>query len=120
MPVPVVIRLHYYVKIPHNLPLPLSRRALLMRDDYTCQYCGVQPGKEHLTMDHILPRSRGGRTDWENVATACAPCNRRKGNRTPEEANMKLRKPPTRPRFWSMALMTSPGNDVWRKYLVSK
>ena len=119
MPVPVVIRLHYYVRIPHNLPLPLSRRALLMRDDYTCQYCGTQPGKEHLTMDHILPRSRGGRTDWENVTTACAPCNRRKSNRTPEEANMKLRTLPTRPRFWSMALMTSPGNDVWRKYLTS-
>lgn len=120
MPVPIVIRLHYYVRIPHNLPLPLSRRALLMRDDYTCQYCGTQPGKEHLTMDHVMPRSRGGKTDWENVATACAPCNRRKGNRTPEEANMKLRKHPTRPRFWSMALMSGPNNEVWKKYLVNK
>lgn len=119
MPVPIVIRLHYYVRIPHNLPLPLSRRALLMRDDYTCQYCGSQPGKEQLTMDHIMPRSRGGRTDWENVITACAPCNRRKSNRTPEEAHMKLLSTPSRPRFWSMALMTSPGNDVWRKYLTS-
>ena len=120
MPVPTVIRLHYYVKIPHNLPLPLSRRALLMRDDYTCQYCGTQPGKEHLTMDHILPRSRGGKTEWENMATACAPCNRKKGNRTPEEAHMKLRKPPTRPRFWSVALMAGPNNDVWKKYLISR
>ena len=119
LPVPTVIRLHYYVRIPYNLPLPLSRRALLMRDDYTCQYCGAQPGKEHLTMDHIMPRSRGGRTDWENVATACAPCNRKKSNRTPEEAHMKLFKPPTRPRFWSMALMTGPNNDVWKKYLVN-
>lgn len=120
LPVPVVIRLHYYVKIPHNLPLPLSRRALLMRDDYTCQYCGIQPGKEHLTMDHILPRSRGGKTEWENMATACAPCNRKKGNRTPEEAHMKLRRPPIRPRFWSVALMAGPNNEVWKKYLLTK
>jgi 5-methylcytosine-specific restriction endonuclease McrA len=117
LPVPQVIRLFHYVRVPHNLPLPLSRRALLLRDDFTCQFCGSQPGRENLTIDHVIPRSRGGRTEWENVVAACSACNRRKGNRTPEEANMKLLKPPTRPRFWAMALLSMANNDVWRKYL---
>jgi 5-methylcytosine-specific restriction endonuclease McrA len=117
LPVPVVIRLLNFVRVPHNLPLPLSRRALLLRDNYTCQYCGEQPGRELLTIDHVLPRSRGGRTEWENVVAACAPCNRRKSNRTPDEANMKLLNNPHRPRFWAMALLTMSNNDAWRKYL---
>ena len=120
IPAPVVIRLRYYVRIPHNLPMPLSRRAILLRDSFTCQYCGSQPGREHLTIDHILPRSRGGRTDWENTVAACGACNRKKGNRTPDEANMRLLRTPVRPRFWAMALMMVPGNDTWRKYLFLK
>jgi 5-methylcytosine-specific restriction endonuclease McrA len=116
-PAPAVIRLHYYVRVPYNLPMPLSRRAILLRDSFTCQYCGTQPGREYLTIDHIMPRSRGGRTDWENTVAACGACNRRKGNRTPEEANMLLLRQPIRPRFWAMALMMSPGHEVWRKYL---
>jgi 5-methylcytosine-specific restriction endonuclease McrA len=117
---PVVIRLQYYVHIPHNLPMPLSRRAILLRDSFTCQYCGTQPGREHLTIDHILPRSRGGRTDWENTVAACGACNRKKGNRTPEEAHMPLLRQPVRPRFWAMALIMGPGHDAWRKYLFIK
>ena len=116
-PAPVVIRLHYFVRVPYNLPMPLSRRAILLRDSFTCQYCGATPGREHLTIDHILPRSRGGRTDWENTVAACGTCNRKKGNRTPEEAHMHLMHKPVRPRFWAMALMMGPGNDAWRKYL---
>jgi 5-methylcytosine-specific restriction endonuclease McrA len=117
LPVPQVIRLLHYVRVPHNLPLPLSRRALLLRDDFTCQYCGAQPGRENLTIDHVVPRSRGGRTEWENVVAACGACNRKKGNRTPEEAGMRLLHKPHRPRFWAMALLTMATNDVWRKYL---
>lgn len=117
LPVPQVIRLLHYVRVPHNLPLPLSRRALLLRDNYTCQYCGSQPGRENLTIDHVIPRSRGGRTEWENVVVACGACNRKKGNRTPEEAGMRLLHKPHRPRFWAMALLTMATNDVWRKYL---
>ncbi|MFN4294168.1 MAG: HNH endonuclease [Thermoflexales bacterium] len=117
LPVPQVIRLLHYVRVPHNLPLPLSRRALLLRDDYTCQYCGAQPGRENLTIDHVIPRSRGGRTEWENVVAACGACNRKKGNRTPEEAGMTLLRKPHRPRFWAMTLLTMATNDVWRKYL---
>ncbi len=119
-PAPVVIRLRYYVRVPHNLPMPLSRRAILLRDAYTCQYCGSQPGRELLTIDHIMPRSRGGRTDWENTVAACGSCNRKKANRTPDEAHMMLARPPVRPRFWAMALMMIPGNDAWRKYLLIK
>ena len=117
MPAPMVVRLLHYVRVPRNLPMPLSRRAVLLRDAFTCQYCGLQPGKEALTIDHILPRSRGGRTDWENVTTACGNCNRKKGNRLPDEAGMTILHAPTRPRFWSMALLTVPGNEAWRKYL---
>ncbi len=79
--------------------------------------CGIQPGRENLTIDHVIPRSRGGRTEWENVVAACGACNRRKGNRTPDEANMKMQHHPHRPRFWAMALLTMANNDVWRKYL---
>ena len=117
--VPLVIRLVTYVPIPRRLPLPLSRRTVLARDLYTCQYCGVQPGRTELTIDHILPRSRGGATNWENITTACGPCNRRKGNRTPDEANMKLVSQPTRPRFVAVVMLgEAHGHEVWSKYLI--
>ncbi len=115
---PLVIRLVTYVPLPRRLPLPLSRRTVLARDVYTCQYCGAQPGRADLTVDHVLPRSRGGLTTWENVTTACGPCNRRKGNRTPDEAGMKLLSVPTRPRFVAVVLLGEPhAHDVWQKYL---
>ncbi len=115
---PLVIRLVTYVPLPRRLPLPLSRRTVLARDVYTCQYCGGQPGRADLTVDHVLPRSRGGGTTWENVVAACGPCNRRKGNRTPEEAGMKLLSVPARPRFVAVVLLGEPhAHDVWQKYL---
>ncbi len=115
---PLVIRLVAYVPLPRRMPLPLSRRTVLARDMYTCQYCGAQPGRAELTVDHIVPRSRGGPTTWENVVTACGPCNRRKGNRTPDEANMKLLSVPTRPRLIAVVLLgESPAHEVWSKYL---
>ncbi|MGD2206548.1 MAG: HNH endonuclease [Anaerolineae bacterium] len=118
LPVPVVIRLVYYVRIPRRFSLPLSRRAVLARDHYACQYCGVQPGKARLTLDHVLPRSRGGKTVWENVVAACGPCNRRKGDRTPEEAGMQLDHRPARPRYLAITLLTSASApDVWDKYM---
>ena len=117
MSAPSVIRLRHYVRIPHNLPMPLSRRAILTRDSHTCQYCGTQPGRENLTIDHVMPRSKGGRTEWDNVVAACGACNRRKGNKTPDEAGMPLLTIPVRPRFWAMALATIGGHEAWRKYL---
>ena len=118
MPVPLVIRLVYFVRIPRSFGLPLSRRTILARDGYTCQYCGAQPGKAQLTIDHLVPRSRGGATCWENVVTACAPCNRRKGDRTPEEAHMPSPRHPSRPRYLAITWVTGVAPpEAWEKYL---
>lgn len=118
MPVPLVIRMVYYVRIPRYMVLPLSRRTVLARDQYTCQYCGVAPGRPELTIDHVLPRSRGGETEWDNVVTACRSCNQRKGNRTPKEAGMPLDRLPSRPRFIALAFLgESRDREVWSKYL---
>jgi 5-methylcytosine-specific restriction endonuclease McrA len=118
LPLPLVIRLVYYVRIPRRFSLPVSRRTVLARDHYTCQYCKAQPGKSQLTIDHVLPRSQGGETTWENVVTACGHCNRRKGNRTPEEARMPLRSSPRRPRYLALTLLEgTSAPEVWNKYM---
>jgi len=118
MPTPLVIRLVYYVRIPYRVSLPLTRRTVLARDHYTCQYCGQQPPRKDLTVDHVVPRSRGGHTAWENVVTACQCCNGHKGNRTPEEASMRLPSKPVRPRYVALAMVESPdARQVWRKYI---
>ena len=115
---PLVIRLITYVNVPRQLGLPLTRRTVLARDQQMCQYCGTQPGKNYLTVDHVIPRSKGGLSVWDNVVTACAACNQRKGNRTPHEANMQLRSKPARPRYIAIVLL-GHGNtpNVWHKYL---
>jgi len=118
MPVPLVIRMVYYVRIPRTMNLPLSRRTVMARDQYTCQYCGATPGRAELTIDHVVPRSRGGSTSWENLTVACRPCNQRKGNRTPREAGMALRRQPHRPRYVALAFLGEANHrEVWSKYL---
>jgi 5-methylcytosine-specific restriction endonuclease McrA len=118
IPRPLVIRLVYYVRIPYRVSIPLTRRTVLARDHYTCQYCGTQPPRKELTVDHILPRSRGGHTTWENVVAACQSCNGRKGSRTPEEAKMQLRSNPAQPRYVALAMIESPSaRQAWRKYI---
>jgi 5-methylcytosine-specific restriction endonuclease McrA len=115
--VPIVIRLMRYIKIPRRLRLPCSRRGVIARDRETCQYCGIQPGRGSLTVDHILPRSKGGPTTWENVVAACRDCNHRKGGRTPEEAGMELMTVPRQPQFVAFALLGElERHDVWKKY----
>lgn len=119
--VPLVIRLVYYVRVPHRLFLPLTRRTVLARDHYTCQYCGAQPAKSRLTVDHVVPRSRGGETDWKNVVTACVPCNQRKGQRTPQEAGMRLLALPQRPQYIALVLLgKAQAHESWRKYIYSE
>jgi 5-methylcytosine-specific restriction endonuclease McrA len=114
---PLVIRLVRYIKIPRRLKLPCSRRGVLARDRDTCQYCSVQPGRVNLTIDHVLPRSQGGTTTWDNVVTACRECNRKKGGRTPEQANMLLKTKPRQPQYVAFALLGElERHDVWRKY----
>lgn len=118
VPVPLVIRLVYYVRIPHPVVLAPTRRSVALRDNFTCQYCGATPGKGLLTLDHILPRSRGGLTTWENVVTACRTCNMRKGSRTPEEAHMTLHRTPARPHYVAFLMLSEAGHrDIWGKYI---
>ncbi|NTW10710.1 MAG: HNH endonuclease [Chlorobiaceae bacterium] len=93
-PLPIVVRLRAYVSKPFMRVL-LTRKNILLRDNYQCQYCGTS--ETPLTVDHILPRSRGGESTWENLITACSRCNSAKGNRTPREADMHPLKKPMRP-----------------------
>jgi 5-methylcytosine-specific restriction endonuclease McrA len=118
IPKPLVIRLVYYVRIPRRMSLPVTRKTVLARDNYTCQYCRTAPPRQKLTMDHVLPRSRGGKTTWENVVAACQRCNGRKGSRTPTEANMKLLSQPKRPRYIAIATLASlEAKRAWDKYM---
>jgi 5-methylcytosine-specific restriction endonuclease McrA len=119
MRLPSVIRLLEYRRIPHQTRA-LSRKNILMRDRYTCQYClRILPSAE-LTLDHVIPRSRSGESAWENLVACCHPCNNRKGSRTPDEAGMKLTRQP-RPfsLHTSRHLMRLLGksDEQWRKYL---
>lgn len=97
--VPEIILLTDYDGLP-NPAAVFSRRNLFRRDHNTCQYCGIRPGTSELSIDHVLPRSRGGKSSWENCVLACMDCNRRKRDRTPLEAGLKLAKKPEKPR-WS-------------------
>jgi 5-methylcytosine-specific restriction endonuclease McrA len=116
---PSVIRLLEYRRIPHQTRA-LSRKNILMRDRFTCQYCLKTLPSGELTLDHVIPRSRAGESTWENLVTCCNPCNNRKGNRTPEEAGFKLvRQPRPFSLHTSRHLMRLLGNSdsQWRKYL---
>ena len=118
LPMPSVIRLVAYVRLPHRMVLPVTRRTVLARDNEICQYCGGMPGRNDLTIDHVLPRSRGGETTWNNVVAACMRCNQRKGNRTPEEANMPLLSRPAQPRYAALVLLRQGrGAESWMKYM---
>lgn len=117
MKIPSVIALKHYVK-PSQYPA-FTRFNLFLRDRFQCQYCG---GIKDLTFDHVIPRSQGGRTTWENVTTACAPCNLKKGGRTPKQAHMALNLQPIRPTSWQLHEQgrSFPPNylhDTWRDWL---
>lgn len=96
--IPEIILLTRYSKFP-NQRTNFSRRTIYRRDGNTCQYCGLKPGTAELSIDHVLPRSRGGKTTWENCVLCCTNCNRKKADKTPEEARMKLRRKPVKPKF---------------------
>ena len=85
--VPKTVVLKKYVKMPDRAYRP-NRRNIFLRDNYTCKYCKKQLSAEELSIDHVLPKSRGGKETWDNLVTACKPCNSKKGDRTPEEAGM--------------------------------
>jgi len=117
--VPSVIRLLEYRRIPHQTRA-LSRKNILLRDRNTCQYCGEVLPSSELTLDHVVPRSRGGSSTWENLVACCHPCNRQKGNQHPIEVGMHLlREPRAFNLHTSRHIMRLMGHsdDKWRKYL---
>ena len=113
---PVVIRLVTYVKVPRDAHRrKITRRAVFARDSWTCQYCG---SRSNLTVDHVIPRSKGGESSWENIVASCAPCNRRKGDRTPRQAGMHPRRAPRTPRAEIFIRVASPSIPAaWLQYL---
>jgi 5-methylcytosine-specific restriction endonuclease McrA len=113
---PSVIRLRYVVRRPRPR-VRLCKREILRRDGYRCQYCGQEVGQ--MTLDHIVPRHRGGEHSWQNLVAACPQCNRRKGGRTLVEAHMKLLHQPYEPRPTAEYLFGryKDGNGMWAKYL---
>ena len=111
---PSVIVLRRYVRVPHSRQVPLTRRGVLRRDGNRCAYCGGTA----TTIDHVMPRSRGGPTTWENCVAACGDCNRVKADRTPGEAGMRLRTRPARPR-WTPVMRVPRGQFLpsWSSFV---
>jgi 5-methylcytosine-specific restriction endonuclease McrA len=116
---PEVIRLISFVRVPRDIHRRrITRKAVLARDGWTCQYCGSN--RHGLTVDHVIPRSRGGESVWENIVASCAPCNRKKGNRLPQEIRMHPRRRPRPPGptvFIRIAAPRTP--ETWEPYLLA-
>lgn len=112
--VPSIIRLKNYVKVPHR-KVALSRVNIFRRDGESCVYCGTH---KDLTIDHVIPRSKGGIDSWENLVTACHSCNSKKGNRTPEEAGMTMLQKPFKPSYiFFMREFNGKIRETWKPYL---
>lgn len=116
---PAVIRLLRKFR-RHRKPVKFSRVNIYGRDDYRCQYCSKKCAIGDLTYDHVVPRAQGGKTTWTNIVSACQNCNSKKANRTPEQAKMKLRKPPVQPKDVPVMLIEVSRENApaaWRDYL---
>lgn len=116
--VPRIIRVLSFTRIPKR-EVKFNRRSVFARDNHTCQYCGHRFGASHLSLDHVIPRSRGGATSWDNIVCACRKCNVRKGGRTPAEANVRLIRHPLKPRR-NPAVAVKLSNDryeSWKHFL---
>jgi 5-methylcytosine-specific restriction endonuclease McrA len=114
--VPEVVTLTGYDRLP-AAAVSFSRRNIFKRDHYTCQYCGVQPGGEDLTIDHVVPRAQGGTSTWANCVLACVACNKRKADRTPDQAGLRLRKQPVRPTWKPLYASPSVRIASWSKFV---
>jgi 5-methylcytosine-specific restriction endonuclease McrA len=116
--VPDVILLKGFNRLPPRA-VKFNRRNIYLRDHYTCQYCGCKPGREELTIDHVTPRSRGGKSEWENVVLACQKCNARKGNRLLGEISMHLARRPTKPHWLTIVRHNLRGAErpTWQKFV---
>jgi 5-methylcytosine-specific restriction endonuclease McrA len=119
---PAVLRLKYYVKKRVYIKPPrFQKKVLFNRDGWKCQYCSAELTYAAITVDHVHPQSRGGRTTWKNCVSACRSCNNKKGNRTPEEAEMKLLKQPVEPNvlhYWDLS-KSSSWHDDWSLFVSS-
>ena len=114
-PVPSVVRLDFYIRVPPK-QFTLSNRNILKRDSFQCQYCGTTSGP--MTVDHVLPKTRGGSDSWENMVCACLKCNNRKGDRAPEQAGVKLARRPRRPNHVTfIRRFVGVPDQRWRPYL---
>lgn len=117
---PAVLRLRYYIKPKEYRRVRLSRENIFLRDHYQCQYCGVDFSYKELTLDHVMPISRGGPKSWKNLVTACHKCNHKKGSRTPGEANMPLLSKPG-PLKWTpqfeLQTRIKHQDEIWDPYL---
>lgn len=115
--IPEVILLSRYDKLPQP-KVHFSRRNLYKRDDMTCQYCGAKPGSAELNIDHVIPKSRGGQSTWENCVLSCVKCNSRKADKLLHECGMKLRKTPKKPRMnmFKLGGMTKP-IESWKQFI---
>jgi 5-methylcytosine-specific restriction endonuclease McrA len=113
---PEVIVLDNYDRLP-GAAVSFSRGNLFKRDHWTCQYCGVQPGADELTIDHVLPRSQGGTSTWENCVLACVTCNKRKADRTPQQAGLKLRHAPVRPLWKPLYARHTVRIESWSRFV---
>lgn len=117
---PSIVRLLRLVRVRRANVVPFTRANIYLRDDYTCQYCGLKLASEDLTFDHVVPQAQGGRRAWDNIATACVPCNRRKAARTPADAGMRLRRAPRKPApspVFRVTLGLRQTPESWRNYL---
>ena len=116
--VPRIVRLNRFDKMPMQT-VRFNRKNLFARDDHTCQYCGKSEPAHKLSLDHVVPRSHGGPTTWENIVCCCLRCNSRKGGRTPKQARMKLLSAPRKPRVNPLLVqsMEDPRYECWKTFL---
>ncbi|MEM9798709.1 MAG: HNH endonuclease [Planctomycetota bacterium] len=118
--VPEIIVLRRFSGVPRQT-LPFTRRNLVRRDQAQCQYCGCKPGSSELSIDHVIPRSAGGGTSWENCVLACVRCNRRKGNKLAHEVGMRLMREPTAPQ-WSpiFEVASTHKREAWKRFVAER
>ena len=120
---PAVIRLKSYIRPYLSLSVRLSRQNIFLRDSHICQYCHQKFSEKRLTIDHVVPLSKGGRHEWTNVVTACSACNNKKGDKSLEKANLTLLTRPEKPRWLPNRDLDFEGNvlpDTWRPYLAAR